>query len=681
MTWLIALGILIGLTAFAPALTAAGFATIGGTILAMAAKLLDISLYALVTKFDLVIYNSLAPVINQLWTVFRDIANIVIIGMFTFIALSMILGIEKFNARQMVAKVLLIAVLINFSLLFTRIIIVSSNFVAGQFYCSMIANTGQSGVCGSGASPRLTDLAFIGSNDSGIGREFMKFLGADTFLNAWDTAKKVYDANNWYSANFLALLYGLMTAGLFLAAALVFAYIVFLLVARSILFLFLLVMSAPAFASYLIPGKGDHYWSVWWNALLQNAIFAPLLMMMLWATFLTSRGLVETVGKGRSFDALFTNQESGSGYLALLIFAIILGMLYASARFASSFAKGIDGFDWGTMAAGIPLALGGRLAGFVGRNTLGAYFAGRSARMAGKISETNTAIGKLDPNNRNYERRKTFLENRLSDLGAKKRFADKIADRKYSVADTKRGAAFLKSAGVPESVIGGGKRIMSYGEFQKKTTKEAAEQAAELTKLSKDNIRAVQKAATGVLEQQKTAIQANIVAAERNRQAEETARRAEFDKLENDMRRYQANYDTWQRTRPPGPGRDADLNKEKVKIENTQKQINELRAQIRKNAGLDRLESQLHQIDQDIKNTAAEAVVQAQENARAVGRNLAGASVPWAKGGNLANPQTVQMARSAYDKKVGESQEEQRIKDVLKAYVGSSGTPPTPPTP
>src|SRR3989344_3367294 len=43
------------------------------------------------------------------WTALRDIANIVIIGMFTFIAISLILGIKEYGERKMIAKVLVIA--------------------------------------------------------------------------------------------------------------------------------------------------------------------------------------------------------------------------------------------------------------------------------------------------------------------------------------------------------------------------------------------------------------------------------------------------------------------------------------------------------------------------------------------------------------------------------------------
>ena len=74
-----------------------------GWFLGVAGVLMNASIELTTIGFDSQIYADPGRH-RSVWTAFRDIANIVIIGMFTFIALTMILGIEKFNARQMVAK-------------------------------------------------------------------------------------------------------------------------------------------------------------------------------------------------------------------------------------------------------------------------------------------------------------------------------------------------------------------------------------------------------------------------------------------------------------------------------------------------------------------------------------------------------------------------------------------------
>jgi hypothetical protein len=108
--------------------------------------------------------------IDIVWTAFRDLANILIIGMFVFIAISIILGIKAYGERKMIARVLVVAVLINFSLLFTKIIIDGANFTAYQFYqaSSLSATTD----AGSGSSV---------PQQAGIGEQFLYIMGITTF--------------------------------------------------------------------------------------------------------------------------------------------------------------------------------------------------------------------------------------------------------------------------------------------------------------------------------------------------------------------------------------------------------------------------------------------------------------------------------------------------------------------
>jgi hypothetical protein len=69
--------------------------------------------------------------VGQVWTNLRDLANIFIIGLFVFIAISIILGLQEFGQKKLIARVVVVAILINFSFLFTQIAINASNFHSG----------------------------------------------------------------------------------------------------------------------------------------------------------------------------------------------------------------------------------------------------------------------------------------------------------------------------------------------------------------------------------------------------------------------------------------------------------------------------------------------------------------------------------------------------------------------
>ena len=188
--------------------------------------------------------------INATGTVFRDIANILIIGLFTFIAISTILGNHEFGAKKMLAKALIIAVLINFSLLFTKMIIDVSNFTAYQFYNA----AGNLKPIGSGLgntdSNEITNASTLSFTQDGIAGQFIKYLGVTSFT---DVLGKLRDGADKADNGWVALLHGLFGATMLLATAAVLLYGSFLLVSRAILIVFLLITSSLAFAAYLLP--------------------------------------------------------------------------------------------------------------------------------------------------------------------------------------------------------------------------------------------------------------------------------------------------------------------------------------------------------------------------------------------------------------------------------------------
>ncbi len=464
MTSFILLALTSALAFLLPVTTGSAMINLGGIFVGIAGMLLDLSLKYLVVQFEPQIYTAIAGQLGEVWTVFRDIANIVIIGMFTFIAISTILGIESFGARKLIARVLIIAVLINFSLLFTRIIIGSSNFVAGKFYTAMsldsVANTA---AANSPTSGSVIDTISNYASTAGISGQFVNLLGLPSALNARGTVDAVYANKNGGRA--AAVMYSFTAAALMVATALVLAYAIFLLVARTILFLFLLAISALAFASYLVPKWGDKYWSMWWGALLRNAIFGPLLMLMLWTTLTISYALVSGPGQNRSFDKLFSDPTNGSGVLALLIFFIILGMLYGSVRFASSFSKKIDGFNWAAVVPAIGFGAAARAAGFAAR--IG--FGGPSAYVGRKLQEQSQKEGRSQ------------LGRQLFDFGSQ---AFKgVAKKDFSLMRTQFGKEIQGVAGFKslDTLAGKKQKDAGFEGMQKRRAEGFAEQAARMS--------------------------------------------------------------------------------------------------------------------------------------------------------------------------------------------------------
>src|SRR3989338_5496008 len=68
------------------------------------------------------------------WAFSRDVVNLFFIFMLLFIAISIILGIESYGSKQILVKLILIALLVNFSFLAAQSIIFISNAFATTIY-------------------------------------------------------------------------------------------------------------------------------------------------------------------------------------------------------------------------------------------------------------------------------------------------------------------------------------------------------------------------------------------------------------------------------------------------------------------------------------------------------------------------------------------------------------------
>src|SRR3989344_9204567 len=351
--------------------------TVAAWALAIAGVLFNWSVMNAVILFKDVIFEPIKDGINIGWTAFRDISNIVIIGVFAFIAISIILGNKEFGQKKLVARVLVIAVLINFSLLFTKMIIDASNFTAGQFYAAtqeggektlsqIIDEENKSRKAGvptasSGVNP------FDGYSQKGIAGQFVNFLGVVDVADTYVSLREVAEQSN---SGWLMLVHALFAMILLLGAAIVLFYGSFLLISRAILLIFLLLTSAIAFASHLIPkmSDGQFGWSAWWKSLLGSAVLAPLLMIFLYITLQIASHLQ---AKSGTLGNLISGSAKGGDVNALFAYLLVLGLLFGSFKVASSFSSKIGGFNFAAMATALPLSLGSRFAGFALRNTAG----------------------------------------------------------------------------------------------------------------------------------------------------------------------------------------------------------------------------------------------------------------------------------------------------------------------
>ncbi len=314
--------------------------------------------------------------VNTVWTNFRDMANIAIIGIFVYMSFMVMLNVQNFDAGKFAVRVLVVALLINFSLFFTKVIIDISNITAIQFYQVLTDNgTTEFG------EEILERTGIISVSDS-------RGLVGNAAGNVGSVAKL-----GWDKGLAVVISYGLFSSMFLVAITSVFLYATILLFVRALTFVFLMMVSPLAFAAYMIP-QMEKFWNQWWSLLIKNALFAPLLMMLLYATLeITS----QLQGQGSSLASLMSGELGSVG--AIFNLAIVLGMFYTSVKIASmlsltgtdlaeSFARKTFGFGakWsGAGVAGRGVA-GGVLGGasWLARNTAG--------RAASGLQKTNKRL-------------------------------------------------------------------------------------------------------------------------------------------------------------------------------------------------------------------------------------------------------------------------------------------------
>ena len=348
------------------AVVSAGLMYLSSWILVLAAKLFEGTLFYTVVQFN-IIYDTFKDWVEKGWQIFRDLANIGIIGIFVFIAISFILGIKEYGEKRLIANVLIVAVLINFSLLFTKMIINASNAVSTAVYSSQLSG-------GAGTAGSVSFGSLGGTADNGIAGRFVKSMGLKTFKDSLNANVAIGANSSWWAQ----LLYGMFFAFLFLAAAIVFLYGSFLLIARAILLFLLMMMSAAAFATYMIPSlaKSEYGWSTWWSSLLRSAVLIPIMMILL----AISIGISESIAKnGRgSLGDLVGNPDKAVDIQMLLNYIFVLGFLFAALKISSALSHTIAGFSLSSALAVSPFTLGSKYAlAPLGRNFLGRFAAAR----------------------------------------------------------------------------------------------------------------------------------------------------------------------------------------------------------------------------------------------------------------------------------------------------------------
>ncbi|MEK7175534.1 MAG: hypothetical protein AAB693_01890 [Patescibacteria group bacterium] len=146
--------------------------TIPSSLLVLSAKLFD---YMLNLTLNSSMYEQ--KFIEKIWSVIRDFANIGFILVLIYAAFQTVLGIDH-GGKKLIANVVIMALLVNFSLFFTKIIIDPANILAKLFYNTIRVVDG--GTVGTSLKPVSEALASSFDINIFFNQDFIKTIAEES---------------------------------------------------------------------------------------------------------------------------------------------------------------------------------------------------------------------------------------------------------------------------------------------------------------------------------------------------------------------------------------------------------------------------------------------------------------------------------------------------------------------
>src|SRR3989344_9253375 len=239
-------------------------------LLGIAAITLDyVVFYTVVKMGDFV--KSVAN-IGIVWRIFRDLGNILLIFGFLISGIAVIVNSSFYGfGSKTLPKLLVAAVFLNFSFFISGAIVDVGNLFATQIYTQING--------GKAPTAALMKDGFLTSvSDEGISNRIMSVLGlagiyeagASDKLTTVDTKGKITGgvlngSGPWY-IGFMAIL-------LFITASFVFFSLAFILVARFVALIFLIIVAPLGFAGLAIPQLSGLA-KQWWSYLIEQTLTA-----------------------------------------------------------------------------------------------------------------------------------------------------------------------------------------------------------------------------------------------------------------------------------------------------------------------------------------------------------------------------------------------------------------------
>lgn len=331
-------------------------ATIGGYLVKMAAYLTNLSLELNFKILD-TDYN---PYVINGWRISRDLANLGFVLFIIIIAIATILRYQEYAAKSTLAKLIAVALLVNFSLMGAGLFVDFSNMLTNFFI---------KGAAGGSASDLATTIVSSWNPGGFLETEKIEDEGGGFSITGLITgALKAVVA--WIASLFFVIIFTLLMAFVLFALAIMFLI-------RYVILNILLVLVPLACLFWVIPATKS-LWEKWWHHFMRWILFAPVASFFLFLAIKMTEeikrmgeigggaSMLEKLNQTATTNGIEIESIANAGLLPQLANGIILiGFVLGGLMVANSL--GITGaktfYGWAQSA-------GKGVGKFIGRKTL-----------------------------------------------------------------------------------------------------------------------------------------------------------------------------------------------------------------------------------------------------------------------------------------------------------------------
>ncbi|MDD4901194.1 MAG: hypothetical protein PHS62_03765 [Patescibacteria group bacterium] len=280
------------------------------------------------------------------WVIVRDLCNMSFILILLIIAFATILRQENFSAKKLLPKLLIMAILINFSRTIFGLLIDFSQVIM---------------------------LTFVNAFAAG-GGWFINAFRIDLLLSIKEVnSTGDFAVTSWSTA--IAIIAGVLAA---IITLIVVSVILAVLVARIIMLWIYTIFSPLVFLGFAFPPLQKYTGKIW-EDFTKQLVVGPVLAFFIWLALTTASGSSSTMSAGLALDS--TNQVcvgvgaffcTGNFQNFIIVIGLLMGgLMVAQSMGGAAGAIAGKGLDWAKKVAGSPGALalkgGNRLSKLVER--------------------------------------------------------------------------------------------------------------------------------------------------------------------------------------------------------------------------------------------------------------------------------------------------------------------------